>query len=113
MVKDLELIKYALDVKAQNCKLLDISKISSITDEVFFCSADNERQVYAIANNILRHLPKKDLLGVDGMDNSRWVILDYGHIIAHIFHSDEFDRYRLDEVFSQAKHLPIPTELFQ
>ena len=112
MIRSLDIVKLALDIKAENCKLINVEKVSSITDEIFICSADNERQVRAIAENILKHVPKSQVLGQDGMENSRWIILDFGHLIVHIFHEDERVQYNIEGLYTKGKTVPIPTELF-
>ncbi len=91
--------------KASNIMLLDIRKVSVIADYFVICSGNSERQVKAIARDIEEELEKEEVRPNhrEGMDQGRWVLLDYGDVIVHIFTAAERDYYRLEKLWSGAQ----------
>lgn len=85
--------------------LLDISKVSIIADYFVICSGNSDRQVKAIASDIEEQLGKQDhrMLHREGYDQGRWVLLDYGDVIVHIFTPTERNYYRLEKVWENAR----------
>jgi ribosome-associated protein len=90
---------------ATDVVVLDVGEILNICEVFVICSARNARQIRAIADNVelLVHQAvdrKPDM--VEGLDDPRWVLLDYGTVIVHIFLEVERDYYRLDRLYSDA-----------
>ena len=77
----------ALDKKADGLKLLHVSEKTSYTDYLVICSAPSERQVQAVARNIIDELRLAGVrpLGQEGVAQGHWVLLDFGKVVAHIF----------------------------
>jgi len=103
---------YALDRKAFNLRLLEVSKLSSLTDYLLIVSGRSDRQVQAIAEGVRMGL-KKDHdtlpLALEGMDEGRWVLLDYGDVMVHVFQEPVRDFYDLDGLWSEAPEIRVPT----
>ncbi len=102
-------MEVAEDKKASNIILLDIRQVSVIADFFVICSGNSERQVKAIARDIEDKLNEQDI-GTrhrEGMDQGRWVLLDYGDVIVHIFTEAERDYYRLEKLWSNAQTLLV------
>ena len=81
-------VSYALDKKGMDLKLLNVCELSSLTDYLLLVSGRSDRQVQAIAENIRTEFKSKhDLLplAIEGMSQGRWVLLDYGEIMVHVF----------------------------
>jgi len=102
---------YALDKKAFNLRILEVKGLSSLTDYLLIASGRSDRQVQAIAEGIRLGL-KKDHetlpLAVEGMDEGRWVLLDYGDVMVHVFQEPVRDFYDLDGLWSEAPTVPLP-----
>jgi ribosome-associated protein len=102
---------YALDKKAFNLRILDVKGLSSLTDYLLLASGRSDRQVQAIAEGIRLGL-KKDHdtlpLAVEGMEEGRWVLLDFGDVMVHVFQEPVRDFYDLDGLWSEAPSLPLP-----
>jgi ribosome-associated protein len=83
----LEAARSALDKKAENVRILDLSTLSGFTDYFVICSATNDRQVQSVADAIDFALKKKDarVIAQEGYQEARWVLLDYGDIVVHVF----------------------------
>ena len=104
---------YALDKKAFDVRLLDVSKISSLTDYLLIVSGRSDRQVQAVADSIHLGL-KKDHdtrpLAIEGLKEGRWVLIDYGDVMVHIFQDSVREYYDLDGLWSEAAELAIAEE---
>lgn len=98
----------ALDKKATNLDVLAVAELTSIADFFVICSADNERQAQAIADNIVDRLKQemnvKPLL-VEGTAPGRWVLLDFGDFVVHIFTEDVRRFYGLERLWGDAPNV--------
>ncbi|HJV33664.1 ribosome silencing factor [Geomonas sp.] len=102
---------FALDKKALDVRVLEIRKLSSIADYLVFASGRSDRQVQAIADSVKQGLrPFDQVLDTEGYDEGRWVVVDYGDIIVHIFQEEVRAIYNLDELWDRAREVEIPEE---
>ncbi len=102
------LISLLKEKKTSSIKILDISKISIIADYFVIVSADNERTVDALDNEISDIMTKngysyKNKEGV----HTKWVLIDFSDIIVHIFDNEYRDFYNLDKLWADAKEIDI------
>ncbi len=104
---------YALEKKAFNVRILEVRELSSLTDYLLLASGRSDRQVQAVAESIRVGL-KKDHgsppLAIEGMNEGRWVLIDYGDVMVHVFQEPVRDFYDLDGLWSEAAELAIPAE---
>jgi ribosome-associated protein len=98
-------VKAAEDKKAGDVVALNLTGISLITDYFVICHGNSEVQVKAIADEVRDKAEENGVRvrGVEGMDAARWVLIDLGDVIAHIFHRDERPFYNLERLWSDAK----------
>jgi ribosome-associated protein len=84
--------------------MLDIRPISSFADYFVICSADSERQIHAICDTIDEALKEEGcrMLRREGKEDSGWVLLDFGHIIVHIFSAPEREYYDIEKLWDKA-----------
>ena len=98
----------ALDKKATDLDILAVGALTSIADYFVLCSAGNERQAQAIADNIVELL-KKEMgvrpLLVEGATPGRWVLLDFGDFIVHVFTEDARRFYGLERLWGDAPNV--------
>ena len=80
-------VKAVLAKKAIHPVVLDVRDLTSVADAFIICSGQSNRQVTAIADNIQRVLKNRKIrpLSVEGAGEGHWVLLDYGHVIIHVF----------------------------
>lgn len=100
--KSIEIILKACDnKKAFNFVILDVSKISSISDYFIICSGNNERQTVAIADEVIDKAGKEgiEFYYKEGFETGRWILLVTDNIIVHVFHKDERDIYDLESLW--------------
>ena len=95
------------DKKAQDIKVLDVAKLTTIADYFVLCSVNNERQARAIADELrvtMRGLDQREL-GVEGIEQGRWVLQDFGAVVVHVFLQDHRNFYDLEGLWADAKLL--------
>ncbi|WP_407944886.1 ribosome silencing factor [Paenibacillus cymbidii] len=95
----------AEDKKGMNVVTLDLQNISLIADYFVIVHGNSETQVQAIATEIRKKAGEHGVhvRGLEGMDTARWVLIDLGDVVAHVFHRDERDYYNLERLWSDAK----------
>lgn len=98
------LVDLISDKKGEDILLLDTRPVSVIADYFVIATADNTRQMKAIADDIQRQLKKQRLLplGVEGTSESGWILLDYNGVIVHLFSRAMRDFYHLEELWAHA-----------
>lgn len=98
----------ALDKKAFDLDVLSVGDLTSIADYFILASASNERQAAAIADSVVEKL-KADLgvrpLLVEGTTPGRWILLDFGDFIVHIFTEDVRRFYGLERLWGDAPNV--------
>jgi len=97
-----------LDKKASDLDVLAVSELTSIADYFIICSASSERQTQAIADNVIDQLRTEDSvkpLLVEGATPGRWILLDYGDFIVHIFTEDCRRFYGLERLWGDAPNV--------
>ena len=104
---DLRVIADAiLDKKGQNVVSLDLRPVgSSIADYFVICDGGSTTNVGAVADNIMKKA-REELgmkpLRTQGLENNFWIILDYGHIVVHVFLTQYREFYRLEDLWADA-----------
>lgn len=100
--------------KAFNVRVLDVRKVSSLTDFIVLASGGSDRQVQAAAESVhlgLKHEHGERPLGIEGMNEGRWVLVDYGDVMVHVFQEPVRQFYDLDGLWRDAPEVPLPAEL--
>ena len=103
-------IRAVLGKKAENVVVLDVAELTSFADVFIICSGKSNRQVNAIAEHIQTSLKKHKIkpLSVEGTKEGHWVLLDYGHVIIHVFYQAMRDFYDLDGLWVDARRIMTP-----
>ena len=98
--------------KGYDIKILEIKKISSIADYFVICSADSDRQVKAIADDVDDKLREQGIKPIhrEGYESLTWVILDYFDVMIHIFKAESRNFYNLEKLWGDAPVIEIKDE---
>jgi len=104
--------RLAQEKKAAEIRALDVRESASFTDYFLLCSGTSDRQVTAVAGHIEESLRKEGVrpLGVEGMREGRWVLIDYGDFVVHIFLDSVRDFYEFDRLWGAAPEIPVPED---
>jgi ribosome-associated protein len=100
-------VSAALDKKAFDIDVLQVAGLTSIADYFILSSASNERQAQAVADNVLDELRNQKVkpLLVEGTTPGRWILLDFGDFIFHIFTEDCRRFYGLERLWGDAPNV--------
>ena len=98
-------VEIASDRKAEEIVMLDISKVSIIADYFVICNGTSDRQVKAIAREIDEKLGEAGVnpISIEGMSEAKWVLMDYGSVLVHVFDPATRDFYRLEQLWAGAQ----------
>jgi len=105
--------KAADDKKAEEIIALNMQGISLMADYFVICHGNNDKQVQAIAREIKNQAEEKGLnvKRLEGFDEAKWVLVDLGDVIAHVFHRDERGYYNLEKLWGDAPIEDLNSEL--
>lgn len=102
----------AFDKKAFDIKVRDISKISTFADYMVIISGASDKQNIAISDNIRIGLKKFGKVNdIEGASDGKWIVMDYGDVLIHIFHDQLRRYYDLDGLWQQAPELELPEDI--
>jgi ribosome-associated protein len=90
--------------------ILDLREITAVFDYFVLVTGTSRRQLHAISEEIDETLAKQfndRRLGIEGYAESRWILLDYGDIVVHIFDDETRDYYSLEQLWTGAKRVPF------
>lgn len=108
--KLVEIAVKAADAKrAEEIVVLDVHEVSLLADYFMICHATSERQINAIVEEIIEkeELEQVEVKRVEGKESARWVLIDLGDIIVHVFQSEERSFYNLEKLWSDAPMVDI------
>jgi len=96
------------ELKAEDILVLDLRKLTQITDYFVLATAGSERQLRAIAERVHRDLKAQGAacLGVEGEATGGWVLLDYVEVVIHVFSREARDFYQLEMLWGDAPRVP-------
>ncbi len=98
------IVESVSEKQADNIVLLDIRNISSFADYFVICSAESDRQIKAICEEISRILKENGVIShhTEGSPDSGWVLVDLGEVIVHVFSVEQRQHYNLDDFWVRA-----------
>lgn len=104
----------ASDKKAEDIVVLDVAALLVITDYFVICTGRNDRQVKTIADEVEEQLRIEygvKPIGREGVREARWVLLDFGDLVVHIFQPEERGFYRLERLWGDAPRVSLPADI--
>ena len=99
--------------KALDIVLLDMDQLTVVCDYFLLCSGNSRTQVQAIADAVLESLEKTSgrKLRIEGYEGARWILIDAGDVVAHIFHEETRRFYDLERLWGDAEKLIYDPEV--
>lgn len=115
-ISDKELTQYIIDAiqdkKGRSISIVDLSEVETAPSREFIiCEGRTPQQVAAIADNIRESLLDNHRIkpyNYDGYKNARWIVIDYGSTMVHVFVPDDRQLYNLEELWSDAAISEVP-----
>ena len=96
--------KAADDKRAEDIVVLNMQGISLLADYFLICHGNSDRQTQAIAREIAdaAHKAGFPVIRMEGFDAARWILVDLGDVVCHVFHKDERQYYNLERLWGDA-----------
>lgn len=92
------------DKHADDIVTLNMKGVSLIADFFIICHGNSDKQVQAIAKEVKDRAEEEghDVKRIEGFDEARWVLVDLGDVVVHVFHREERDYYKLEKLWGDA-----------
>jgi ribosome-associated protein len=105
----LAIAKAGLDKKAEDVLLLDVRGLTSYADYFVVMTADSDRQAGAIADHVEEQMKKAGVtkVGVEGYEGGRWILVDYGDVVAHVMNREAREFYDLEGLWADAPRIQV------
>ena len=102
-----------LEKKASDIKLINVTKLTSLTDIFIICTSDSDPQTKAIANHIKDSLSKQGIKSwhTEGYQYLNWVLIDYVNVVVNIFNNEARNFYDIERLWADADIKTIKTEV--
>ncbi|MHC5267958.1 ribosome silencing factor [Enterococcus sp. LJL98] len=102
-------VKAADSKRAEDLLALDVREVSLLADYFFICSANTERQISAIVDAIIEEEQKAQVQvkRVEGKEGGKWILIDLGDVVVHVFSTSERSFYNLEKLWSDAPLVSI------
>jgi ribosome-associated protein len=102
--------RVAAENRGRDIVILDLRELTSMFDYFVVVSGSSRRQLHAISEEIDRVLQDElgdKRMGIEGYEESRWILLDYGDVVVHMFEPETRKYYAIEELWAQAKRVPV------
>ncbi|MDQ6829551.1 MAG: ribosome silencing factor [Gemmatimonadota bacterium] len=101
---------FCVDLKAKNIVLLNLINVANATDYFLIASGTSDTHVRAIAEHVIDEMKKTGVRvhHVEGLQQGRWVLLDFVDFVVHVFHPVLREFYQLERLWSDAERVPLP-----
>ena len=98
-----------LEKKALDIKLINLKKITTLTDHFIICTSESDPQTRAIFNHIKDELIKEKIKPwrTEGYEHLQWVIMDYINFVIHIFNKETRDYYNFERLWGDAEIIEV------
>lgn len=99
----------AHDNRGRNVVVLDVRALTAVFDYFVIATGTSRRQLHAMSDEIDDKLQKElhdQRLGVEGYRDSRWILLDYGSVVVHLFDEQTRQYFALEDLWAEAERLP-------
>lgn len=104
-----EIIATLEDKKAKDLRIIDIHDLTPIASYFIICSGTSTTHIKALADEVEFKLKEKGVapLRREGYNSARWILLDYGDIVLHIFHEEDREFYNLERLWQDGRAVPV------
>ncbi len=96
--------------RGREIAILDLRELTQVFDYFVLVTGSSRRQLHSIAeeiDDVLKRDFGDERLGIEGYADSRWILLDYGDVVVHVFDDQTRRYYDLEQLWAGAKHVPL------
>ncbi len=109
----LAVAKVAEETRGTDIRVLDLRGLTEVFDYFVVATGSSRRQLHAMADEI-EQVVKKELhdrkRGGEGYEEGRWIVLDYGDVMVHLFDAEAREYWDIEHLWGDAKRVPVPSE---
>lgn len=104
----------AIDKKSNHSLIYDVGKLGAFTDYFLIVSGTSDRHARTIADEVCRAAKEHGATAtaVEGHDEARWILVDFGDVVVHVFQDFIREFYDLESLWAEAPRLKIPEEFY-
>lgn len=97
-----KIVKVLDDKKARDISVINIEGITTIADYFVICSGTSTTHIKTLADEIEEKMKEEGIkpLNKEGYNSARWILVDYGDVVVHIFHEEDRSHYNLERLWS-------------
>jgi ribosome-associated protein len=103
--------RVAEETRGTDIRVLDLREITPVFDYFVIATGSSRRQIHAMADEIeavLKKEHKDRKRGAEGYEEGRWIVLDYGDVMVHLFDAEARDYWDIEHLWSDAKRVAVP-----
>ena len=108
-----QIVKGIEEVKGQDVEILDLREIeNTVCDYFIICNGTSNTQVNAIVNSVQKNVSKtlkEKPWHIEGSDNAEWILMDFVHVVLHVFQKHIREFYDIEGLWGDAKSVKIET----
>lgn len=96
------MFEFLEEKKARNIEVIDIRGISTLADYFIICSGTSTTHIKTLADSLNKKIKElgHNFLHMEGYNSARWVLMDYGDVVVHIFHEEDREYYNLERLWA-------------
>jgi len=104
-----EIVTALEDKKARDLRVIDIQELTTVATYFIICSGTSTTHIKTLADEVEFRLREKGVnpLRLEGYNNARWILMDYGDIVVHIFHEEDREFYNLERLWRDGRPIPV------
>ncbi|MDO7713647.1 MAG: ribosome silencing factor [Pirellulales bacterium] len=99
------------ETRGKDIRILDLRSVTEVFDYFVIATGSSRRQMHAVSDEIERVVKAEwgdEKRGIEGYDESRWIVLDYGDVIVQLFDADSRQYWDLEHLWGDAKRVDLP-----
>ena len=103
------IVKALSDKLGKNIVAIDMQQVSPIFDTFILCTGTNERLMQALRDSVEEQMDKAgyEVKHIEGLRDSKWILMDYGDVVVHIFEEEERGAYNLEKLWGDLPRIQV------
>lgn len=103
------IVKALSDKLGKNIVAIDMQQASPIFDTFILCTGTNERLMQALRDSVEEQMDKAgyEVKHIEGLRDSKWILMDYGDVVVHIFEEEERGAYNLEKLWGDLPRIQV------
>ncbi|HEY8422227.1 MAG TPA: ribosome silencing factor [Thermoclostridium sp.] len=104
-----EIVTALEDKKARELRVIDIQELTTVATYFIICSGTSTTHIKTLADEVEFRLREKGVtpLRLEGYNSARWILIDYGDIVVHIFHEEDREFYNLERLWRDGRSISV------